>query len=180
MAAACGQQRWTCRYDVKGVLCGKSFDNDTELLSHYKIHLGQLTQNNNNNGTTNLSSATTTTNVGGKMLKTPKTSPSSSTSSPKLYPQTAISPANAASLYAWQNSQQQMRFHPYMKMPPPPINAAQQQAVMQQQIFYEMAAAMAATTGMPIMGMQNSQATAAAAAALHSQMAHQQAAEKQV
>lgn len=179
MAAACGQQRWTCRYDVKGVPCGKSFESDSELLSHYKIHLGQLTQTNGTT-TTNSTTTLTTNNGGGKMLKTPKTSPSSSTSSPKQYPQTANSPAN---LFAWQNSQQQqtMRYHPYMKMPPPPPINAQQQAVMQQQfqqqqLFYEMAAA-AMASGMPIMGMQNPQA---AVAALHSQMAQQQAAEKQV
>lgn len=163
-------------------------------MSHYKIHLGQLTQNTNNNELTSPVASTTTTNklvtsnstnlpvtsatnginsnASGKILKTPKTSPTSSTSSPKLYPQSTLTPA---SLYNWQNAavaqQQQMRYHPYMKMTS--LNAQQvaiqqQQAVQQQQqqqFFYEMVAAM----GMP---------GQAAAAAMHSQLT--QASEKQV
>uniref|UniRef100_A0A915D8C7 C2H2-type domain-containing protein n=1 Tax=Ditylenchus dipsaci TaxID=166011 RepID=A0A915D8C7_9BILA len=60
MAAACGQQpRFVCTYAIKNSSCNKSFETESELFGHYRLHISQLTNTTNASSPILVSSTTT-------------------------------------------------------------------------------------------------------------------------
>lgn len=140
MAAACGQSRHICSYDVKGIPCGKVLDSDAELMAHLKTHISQNSNTNTNVLTPkdSLKNNQQTINGNGKMKSSNGKNSQNSSVSPKQQnglsalgtPILAHLPQQQQSLSNNNNGQ---RFHPYSKTTPQQQQHAAAVAAAQQQ-----------------------------------------------